>query len=238
MGKVASVHCLLFLTHFIPLFPVKRRRAMGSAGLGVLLLSAGCASLPVNGAAWDSLLDPHGKAPLTDWKVTPFGGQGEVEVHDGVLLLDTGYPLTGITRTGSVPKIPFELKGTCRRLVGSDFFCGLTFPVEQGHLSLILGGWGGATCGLSNLDGDDASMNASTFYLWTPPGQTIEFRLVVEVGRVRLWLDGEKSIDQDLRGVRCEVRPEMLPCLPLGFACFSTSVALDGLMVRPWNSAP
>ena len=204
------------------------------------LFAPGCASEGSRrlGAPWEPLLDPSAELPLADWTVTDFGGQGELELLEHALLLNTGYPLTGITRTGSVPVVPFELRGTCRRLVGNDFFCGLTFPVEQGHLSLILGGWGGATCGLSNLDGEDASNNGSTFYLWTPPDQAVELRLVVESDRVRLWLDGTLYLDQNLKGVQCQVRPEMLPCLPFGFACFSTSAELDGLWVRPFRAVP
>ena len=208
---------------------------MSRQASGCLLLAA-CVSSSATGpsAPWEAFLDCTARDPMLGWQATPFGGQGELEFSHETLLLHAGYPLTGITRTGSLPQIPFELEVTCRRKVGNDFFCGLTFPVQQGHLSLILGGWGGATCGLSNLDGEDASRNESTFYLWTPPEQTMHVRLVVEAEGLRVWLDGELRLTQNLKGVRCEVRPEMLPCLPLGFACFSTRAELDHMRVRPF----
>jgi len=200
------------------------------------LLLAACVSSAATSpsAPWEALLDCTARDPMLGWQATPFGGQGELEFSHDTLLFHAGYPLTGITRTGSLPQIPFEMELVCRRKVGNDFFCGLTFPVQQGHLTLILGGWGGATCGLSNLDGEDASRNESTFYLWTPPEQTMHVRLVVEAEGLRVWLDGELRLIQNLKGVRCEVRPEMLPCLPLGFACFSTRSELDHMRMRPF----
>jgi len=228
-------------------FPVlenqDHRGHLDAGGFGLLLifacLTSACITAPAleSGRPWEVLFDPASTDPLAGWQATAFGGQGEVELKDDTLVLNTGYPLTGITRVGSLPQVPFELEATCRRRVGNDFFCGLTFPVREGHLTLILGGWGGATCGLSSLDGADASENATCFYLWTPPDQTVWVRLVVESERVRLWLDGNLRLTQDLKGVRCSVRPEMLPCLPLGFACFSTSAELDGLRVRAFKGS-
>src|SRR5436190_16886297 len=43
---------------------------------------------------WKPLFD--GKT-LTGWKSTKFGGQGEITVENGSILLDMGSPLTGIT---------------------------------------------------------------------------------------------------------------------------------------------
>ena len=43
--------------------------------------------------------------------------------------------------------------------MGSDFFCGLTFPYKETHATLILGGWGGSLIGISSLDDFDASEN-------------------------------------------------------------------------------
>jgi len=43
---------------------------------------------------WESLFD--GKT-LEGWKITEFGGEGEVTVEEGAIILRMGQPLTGIT---------------------------------------------------------------------------------------------------------------------------------------------
>ena len=41
---------------------------------------------------------------LDGWKKTAFGGEGEVEVEDGQIMMRAGNPMTGITWTGEVPR--------------------------------------------------------------------------------------------------------------------------------------
>ena len=45
---------------------------------------------------WQSLFD--GKT-LAGWKVTDFGGEGEVTVEDGQIIMRMGQPLTGMGAT-------------------------------------------------------------------------------------------------------------------------------------------
>ena len=61
-----------------------------------------------------------------------------------------------------LPKTNFEISLDAKRVQGHDFFCGLTFPVGDSFASLIVGGWGGAVCGISSIDGNDASSNDTT----------------------------------------------------------------------------
>src|SRR6188472_1282036 len=96
---------------------------------------------------WKSLFD--GKT-LEGWKTTKFGGEGEVEVKDGVIILNTGTDMTGITYTGKVPKTNYELLIEAQRLDGFDFFAGVTFPVGDSFASFIPGGWGGGVTGVSS----------------------------------------------------------------------------------------
>ncbi|MCM8531853.1 MAG: DUF1080 domain-containing protein [Lentisphaeraceae bacterium] len=79
---------------------------------------------------------------LTGWKVSNFGGEGEIVVKDGSVFLDYGNPITGITYTGDIPKVNFEVEFEAQKIDGNDFFVGLTVPYKETHLSLILGGWG------------------------------------------------------------------------------------------------
>src|SRR5262249_28545450 len=109
--------------------------------------------------SWRSLFD--GKT-LTDWKRTEYGGEGEPKVKDGTLVIPMGATLSGVNYTGKSPKMNYEVELEAMRVDGSDFFCGLTVPINDSSASLILGGWGGGVCGISSLDGEDAANNNTT----------------------------------------------------------------------------
>ncbi len=106
-------------------------------------------SEPVSAHANASLELFDGKS-LDGWKKTNFGGEGDVEVIDGQIILSMGYPMTGVTLAGgNLPTRNYEISLEAKRIEGTDFFCGLTFPVNDSHCSLIAGGWGGTLVGLS-----------------------------------------------------------------------------------------
>ena len=66
--------------------------------LAVTLGTAGDAGKPPpEKAAWRSLFD--GKT-LAGWKETNFGGEGEVRVEDGAIVLERGNDMTGISFAG------------------------------------------------------------------------------------------------------------------------------------------
>src|SRR5262245_29168906 len=90
---------------------------------------------------WISLFD--GKS-LGKWRSTQFGGEADVSVEDGIILLPIGEDMTGITWRGDPPaRMNYEIELEAKRVDGNDFFCGLTFPVGKEFCSLICGGWGG-----------------------------------------------------------------------------------------------
>jgi len=92
--------------------------------LGVLLLG-GCPARREIG-----LFD--GKT-LGRWKITDFGGQGDVYVKDGSIFLEMGNDMTGVTWTGPLVRMNYEITLEAMRVAGSDFFCGLTFPRGLGR---------------------------------------------------------------------------------------------------------
>ena len=56
-------------------------------------------------------------------------------------LLSDGESLTGVTWQGEPPaRMNYEIELDAQRVDGSDFFCGLTFPVNKTCASLICGG--------------------------------------------------------------------------------------------------
>ena len=48
--------------------------------------------------------------------------------------------MTGVTWTRDFPKSNYEIRLEAMRVEGSDFFCGLTFPYQKAHATLVLGG--------------------------------------------------------------------------------------------------
>src|SRR5262249_55996866 len=71
-------------------------------------------------ANWKSLFD--GKS-LVGWKATDFGGEGEVEVKGGAVVMDRGNDMTGITYArGDFPRSDYEVSLEGKRVAGNDFF--------------------------------------------------------------------------------------------------------------------
>jgi hypothetical protein len=180
---------------------------------------------------WMPLFD--GKT-LNNWAVTDFGGHGEVTVQEGQIKVAMGADLSGITWTnGPLPKTDYEISLDAIKLEGSDFFCGLTFPVAGSSCSLILGGWGGGLAGLSSLDGMDASENETTRSMYFETGHWYHILLRVTPGKIEVWLDEKKIIDAAIAGRKVSLRPgPIYLCEPLGIATYSTTGAVKNLQLR------
>jgi hypothetical protein len=165
---------------------------------------------------------------LAGWKKTEFGGEGDVTVKDGQLRLDFGASMTGITYAGKrkLPTTNYELTLQAMRVDGSDFFCGLTFPVGKSHCSFVCGGWGGGVVGLSSIDYYDASENETTTYRDFKSKQWYQIRVRVTDEAIQCWIGGEQVVDQKLEGHKVDTRIEMDLCKPLGVATWETSAAL------------
>ena len=160
---------------------------------------------------------------LGHWKATLFGGEGDVEVSDGNLVLGVGDPLTGVTWQGDPPaKINYEINLEAQRTEGTDFFLGLTVPIRDKSITLVLGGWGGGTCGLSSLDDFDASENDTTKYLNFENKQWYKVRMRVLEKHIDVWLDGKRIVDCDLEGREIGVRSEIDLTKPLGICTFQS----------------
>lgn len=180
--------------------------------------------------AWKSLFD--GKT-LTGWKSTNFGGEGEVLVEDGVLLLETGSDMTGVTYAGKdFPKLDYEVEMVAKRVKGSDFFCTTTFPVGKDFCSLVVGGWAGPVVGLSSINDRDASENGTKTLQDFERGRWYKVRIRVRADRISAWIDEKKVVDLDPRGKKISTRPECDPCRPFGIATWRTVGAIREVRVR------
>lgn len=175
---------------------------------------------------------------LKGWKKTEFGGEGDVTVEDGVLVLDEGSDITGIHTERKLPRVNYEIEFDAQRIAGSDFFVGLTFPVKKEYCSLIMGGWGGGVCGLSSIDGYDASENPTTTYQEFKKGEWYHVRLRVTAEKIEAWLGKQKLIDQTTTNRELSIRFEVEPSRPLGFACYQTIAGLKNIKLRNNVSKP
>lgn len=181
------------------------------------------------GAPWRDLFD--GKT-LVGWRPSGYGGEGEATVEDGKLVIPLGERLSGLTYTGEVPTANYEVELEARRMSGTDFFVGLTFPVNQSHASLILGGWGGSVCGISSLDGEDANNNETRKLMRFKKEQWYKVRLRVEPPHLRAWVDDQPVVDVNITGKAVGIREEIAPSKPLGLATFATAAELRSVRVR------
>lgn len=178
---------------------------------------------------WISLFD--GKS-LKGWEITKFGGEGDVEVKKGQLILGLGSDLTGVHTRRKLPKINYEIELEAMRVDGSDFFCGLTFPVKKDHCSLILGGWGGGVCGLSSINHLDASENETTSYRKFKNGKWYKIRMRVAEQEIQAWIGKELIVDQEITGKKISTRIEVELSKPFGFCTWQTTGALRNVFIR------
>ena len=185
---------------------------------------------PKDAGAWRDLF--NGK-DLTGWRQTGFGGDPETTVEDGKIVIPQGERLSGITYTGKdLPQTNYEVELEARRVQGNDFFVGLTVPVGDSHASLILGGWGGAVCGISSLDGEDANDNETRKTLRFKRGQWYKVRLRIEPERIQAWLDDQPLVDVSTKGRKVGIRDEVGPSKPFGLSTFATMAEIKSVRIR------
>jgi len=193
------------------------------------LVGAARAESPANDPAEKSLFDGQ---TLKGWKKTQFGGEAEIEVKEGRIVMRAGSPMTGITWTEAFPKIDYEISLEAMRVDGSDFFCGLTFPVGESPCSFIVGGWGGGVVGLSSIDGSDASENETTKYMEFKSGRWYLVQVRVSKDKIEAWIDKLQMVNLATKDRRISIRSEVELSRPLGISCFATTAALREIKVR------
>ena len=169
---------------------------------------------------------------LGQWKITDFGGQGDVYVKDGAIYLEMGNDMTGVTWTGPLVRMNYEITLEAMRVDGSDYFCGLTFPVAENPCSLILGGWGGGVCGLSNIDYYDAANNETTQFISFEDKKWYRVHLRVTPDRIQAWLDDEELVNIETTGRKIDIRAEVDLSQPLGIATWCTTGAIRNIHLR------
>ncbi|GAB6187913.1 3-keto-disaccharide hydrolase [Thermopirellula anaerolimosa] len=179
---------------------------------------------------WRDLFD--GKA-LDDWKAPQFGGEGNVRVQDGAIILERGDTMTGVTYTGKdLPKTNYEIEWVAKRTDGIDFFATATFPVGESFCSFVTGGWGGTIVGLSSINFYDASDNETTQFKVFKDNQWYKFRVRVTDAKIEGWIDGEKVVDFVIGKNKISTRFEVELCKPLGFSSWCSTGVIKSVRLR------
>ena len=201
----------------------------------ILAAAAAAPAGPVEGEGWRTLFD--GKS-LAGWRATDFGGGGKVEIQNGLLVFWMGEPFVGVNYTNEIPKMNYEVAFEAMRVAGSDFFCGLTFPVKDSHCSLFVGGWGGGVVGISSIDGADASENETTQFITFETGRWYRIRVRVTEQKIEAWVEQKKVADVLTAGRKITTRfGDIELSKPFGVASWSTSSAFRGIKIRPVEGA-
>ncbi len=169
---------------------------------------------------------------LGHWTITDFTGQGDVYVKDGSIFLKKGDYMTGITWTGPLVRMNYEISLEAMRVSGNDFFCGLTFPVGDRSCTLILGGWGGDLCGLSSIDSFDASENETTRFISFENGRWYHVLLRVRDDRIEARLDNQEIVNIITTDRDIDIRIEVELSQPLGIATWRTAGAIRNIKLR------
>ena len=166
---------------------------------------------------------------LDGWEITNFGPQGPVNVTGGSVILGAGDGCTGITYKKEFPDINYRVSLEARRVSGTDFFCGMTFPVGKDPCTLIVGGWGGTTVGLSSINGNDASENETTRLMKFDNGRWYAIKLEVTRDSIKSWINDSLVVRFRIDAKRLSIRPEVELSKPFGIASWKTTAELRNI---------
>jgi hypothetical protein len=169
---------------------------------------------------------------LNGWEITQFGTEGPCMVSEGKLVINMGDGASGVNWTKEFPEINYEVNLEARKTVGNDFFCGLTFPVNDEFCTLIVGGWGGPVIGLSCIDGADAANNETEVLKRFDKNTWYKIKLQVNEERIITWIDGEKLVDFVHQGRELSIRPEVALSKPFGICTWLTTAELKNIWIR------
>ena len=180
--------------------------------------------MPCNYASDEQLL--FNGVSLDGWQVIDFEEHGKVSVADSCVILGTGSGITGIKWVKDFPRKNYEVSLDAKRVDGSDFFCGMTFPVKESFCTLVIGGWGGSIVGLSCIDGEDAANNVTYDFRNFESNRWYSIRLKVTDTKIEAWIDKDKIVDFEIGNYQLSLRWETESSKPFGIATWQTTGAL------------
>lgn len=211
--------------------------ALALAPLIAFLLS-GCGreqSKPLQTSRWD-LFAP---ALIGKWQEAAMSKSGGIQREADGYTLREGSPMTGIVFPAwfseGLPATDYAISYEAMRVSGSDFFGSVTFPVrdEKTFVTFVLGGWGGAQVGISNIDGFDAASNSTGSSQRFENGKWYRLRIEVRGHEIHVMLDGKIIVRTNIAGRSLGLRVgEISQCVPFGFASYGTEGRVRGCVVE------
>jgi hypothetical protein len=198
----------------------------------ILVAVACCRARAEEPDSWQKLFAGES---LDGWQVATenfFDRHGDVALRDKTIVIEAGDPATGIAWKGEFPRSNYEVRLEARRVQGSDFFCGMTFPVGDAYCTFIAGGWGGGVTGLSNIDNIAAVENETTDHIHFEQDKWYAIRLRVTDDKVQVWVDEKKMVDVNRQGRKFSIWFEQEPMRPFGIASWYTTAHLRNIEMR------
>jgi hypothetical protein len=216
----------IIFTHYIVDLPGKNILAMNTIYLiCTIIITAFSGNRPDERMLFNGVTLDH-------WEILEYEGHGDVTVADSCIIIRKGELISGIRWTDDFPTSDYEVTLKAKRVDGNDFFCGLTFPVGDSFLTLVLGGWRGALSGLSCIDGYDAANNQTGLLYGFGTGWWYDVRLRVSDGKVEAWIIDEKIVDFTIGNSRLSLRQEVESSVPFGITTYKTTGAIRDIKLR------
>ncbi len=201
--------------------------------MSIVMVLRGCqVPLFVTGVSESQKIRLFDGESLEGWEITPWMYRGEVEVKNRTILFGIGHECTGITWKEKFPRTNYEVSLDAMRIEGSDFFCGMTFPVGEQPCTLIIGGWGGQLVGLSSINGLDASENSTGVLREFDNNRWHHIRLRVTQDSISVWIDEEQVVEHPVHGYHFSVRMEVRWSRPFGICSYRTRAAIRNFTLQ------
>ncbi len=182
---------------------------------------------------WKLLSDEFAPA----WRAAGIPEEGKVTIRDGEITLQPGQPMTGARfdawKSARLPLTRYAIEYEATRVSGNDFFGTVTFPVNDSHVSLVVGGWGGTLVGVSNIDDMDASENNTRGNSYFENNRWHKVRIEVRDDELRAWINDKLFVNTSIKGRRLGLRTgDIEKCVPFGFASYGTQSGIRNVLIR------
>ncbi|WP_395751513.1 DUF1080 domain-containing protein [Prosthecobacter sp.] len=204
-----------------------------AAWLCLFFMLAQCG--PARRSEWRLLSDEF----LPAWKAAHIPDEGKVTIEEGEIKLETGRPMTGARlelskwKEAEMPATRYSIEYEAMRVEGNDFFGTVTFPVNESHVSLVVGGWGGTLVGISSIDEMDASENNTRGNARFENNRWHLVRIEVRDDDLRAWINGRLFVNTSTKGHKLGLRDgEIEKCTPFGFTSYDSRARIRNVVLR------
>ncbi|WP_395735434.1 family 16 glycoside hydrolase [Prosthecobacter sp.] len=190
---------------------------------------------PPRRGEWKLLSDEFTPA----WKAAEIPEAGKVLIQGGEITLQPGQPMTGVRfdaekwKAAEMPRMRYSIEYEAMRVEGNDFFGTVTFPVNESHVSLVVGGWGGTLVGISSIDEMDASENNTRGNGYFENKRWHQVRIEVRDDELKAWINGKLFVNTSTKGHKLGMRDgEIEKCTPFGFASYLSQSRVRNVVLR------